>query len=62
MAMLSHFSDKGDSRLSVNPMFTFVADTSAVFDADREALLVKFIKNGEAGLDYSHGQTVNWAK
>ena len=40
-------------------MFTFIADPPAVFDADREALLIKFVKDGEAGLDYSHGQTDN---
>jgi predicted HAD superfamily Cof-like phosphohydrolase len=62
MTKRGHFFDKGDGRFFFNPMFTFIADPSAIFDADREALLVKIVKDGEAGLDYSHGQTGNKAK
>jgi hypothetical protein len=60
VTIFRHFPDKGNGGTAVDPVFTFITDAAAIFDADRKALLVKFIQDSEAGLDYSHGQADSW--
>lgn len=54
MAVFCHFPDKGNGGTTVDPVFAFVANSTAIFDTDRESLPVKFVKNREAWLNYAH--------